>query len=303
MFRHYLRFLDEFMPRFFMFENVPGMLSLGGGKIFENIVGEFRMRGYRTSVRILLAAHYGVPQVRWRMILLGSRTGAPPRHPEPTHYYDCRPNFKGGATIAQRLVPLDEFRLKSAVNLRDAISDLPPLEAGEGEEVSGYGGRRARSAYAREMRKGAANLFNHTANAISKTNLERLKHIPPGGAWTHIPFDLLPEGMKRARRSDHTKRYGRPSWNELSGTVMTKCDPHWGAVFHPDQARTFTVRECARFQSFPDRYRFLGPRVSQFEQVGNAVPVLLAKAVAETLREHLAQSGEKNTEKSPTTRG
>jgi len=187
-------------------------------------------------------------------------------------------------------VPLDEFRLPPATTIRDAIADLPPVGAGQGEEAASYGGRRATSPFARAMRKGARKLFNHTANALSPINLERLAHIPPGGAWTSIPFDLLPAGMKRARRSDHTKRYGRPAWDELSGTVMTKCDPHWGAVFHPEQPRTFTVRECARFQSFPDTYRFLGPRVSQFEQVGNAVPVLMARAIAEELRKYLEES-------------
>ena len=98
--------------------------------------------------------------------------------------------------------------------------------------------------------------------------------------------------MKKARTSDHTMRYGRLSWNSLAGTIMTKCDPHWGAVFHPDQERTFTVRETARIQSFPDTYRFLGPRAAQYEQVGNAVPVLMAKAIANALREHLAKSTE-----------
>ena len=129
-------------------------------------------------------------------------------------------------------------------------------------------------------------LLNHTANAISGVNLERLAHIPAGGSWVDIPFELLPSGMKRAKRGDHTKRYGRLTWDSLAGTVMTKCDPHWGAVFHPAQPRTYSVRETARIQSFPDRYRFLGPRVSQYEQIGNAVPVLMARAIAQTLREY-----------------
>ncbi|CAN5279125.1 DNA cytosine methyltransferase [soil metagenome] len=285
MFKHYLRFVDEFAPSVFLFENVPGMLSLDGGKVFGTIIDEFQRRGYRTSAQILLAAHYGVPQTRWRTIILGSRTGEAPPHPEPTHFYESRPNFKGGSTIAKRLVPLDEFRLLPAVTLRDAISDLPPVLRGEGTEVASYPRKRPSSAFAKSMREGATDLFNHTANAITGVNLERLKHIPSGGAWTSIPFDLLPEGMKKARRSDHTKRYGRPGWNELSGTVLTKCDPHWGAVFHPDQDRTFTVRECARFQSFPDRYCFHGPRVSQYAQVGNAVPVLMARAIAQCIKE------------------
>lgn len=287
LFKHYLRFVDEFAPKTFLFENVPGMLSLGGGGIFDTIISQMRERGYRVSARILLAAHYGVPQVRWRMIILGSRLEEAPKHPEPTHYYDCRPNFKGGATIATRLVPLDQLRLKPAVTLADAISDLPHVEAGGGAEAMTYS-KTANSGYGKLMCNGSKVLHNHTANRLSKINFDRLAHIPPGSAWTSIPHDLLPAGMKKARTSDHTMRYGRLSWESLAGTMMTKCDPHWGAVFHPQQERTFTVRETARIQSFPDTYRFLGPRAAQYEQVGNAVPVLMAKAIAVSLGEHLA---------------
>lgn len=289
LFKHYLRFVDEFAPKLFMFENVPGMLSLGGGKIFDTIISQMQERGYRTSARILLSAHYGVPQVRWRMIILGSRLDEAPIHPEPTHYYTCRPNFKGGSSIATRLVPLDTLRLRPAVTLADAIADLPPIEPGGGEELSSYGTAPVKSEYSKMMRSGSKNLLNHTANRLSKINLERLSHIHPGTAWTSIPHKLLPAGMKKARTSDHTMRYGRLSWNALAGTMMTKCDPHWGAVFHPEQKRTFTVREAARIQSFPDRYRFLGPRVAQYEQVGNAVPVLMAKAIAESLISYLSE--------------
>jgi DNA (cytosine-5)-methyltransferase 1 len=118
-----------------------------------------------------------------------------------------------------------------------------------------------------------------------------MKYVRPGGSWRDIPHELLPRGMQRARRSDHTKRYGRLHPDGLSSTVMTKCDPHWGTVILPDQNRTLTVREAARFQSFPDAYRFLGPRVSQYEQVGNAVPVLMARAIAGRIQEHLLQAG------------
>lgn len=295
LFKHYLRFVDEFAPKLFLFENVPGMLSLGGGKLFDTIITQMHERGYRTSAKILLAAHYGVPQVRWRMIILGSRIGEPPPHPEPTHFYTCRPNFKGGATIATRLVPLDQYRLKPAVTLSDAIADLPQVEAGAGDEVTDFDPDKSRSTYAQSIRNGARKLFNHTANCLSRINLERLQHIRAGEAWTAIPRDLLPAGMKKARTSDHTKRYGRLPWTALAGTMMTKCDPHWGAVFHPEQPRTFTVREAARIQSFPDSYRFLGPRVAQYEQVGNAVPVLMAKAIAESMITALKEPAEKTS--------
>ena len=284
LFKHYLRFIDEFAPRMFLFENVPGMLSLGGGKIFDTVIRQFDSRGYDTSARILLAAHYGVPQVRWRMIILGSRVGEAPRHPDPTHFHMARPNFSGGRTLANRLLPLDEIHLKPAVNLRDAIGDLPSLKPGGGTEEARYDRRKKLSEFALRLRGDNDILYNHTTNAISKINLERLTHIPSGGSWNDIPFELLPSGMQKAKKGDHTKRYGRLTWESLAGTVMTKCDPHWGAVFHPDQARTYSVRETARFQSFPDAYRFLGPRVSQYEQIGNAVPVLMAKAIADSMR-------------------
>jgi len=290
LFKHYLRFIDEFAPKLLMFENVPGMLSLGGGKIFDTVIRQMQERGYRVSAKILLSAHYGVPQVRWRMIILGSRIGEAPKHPEPTHFYIGRPNFKGGSTIATRLVPLDQLRLSPPVTLHDAIADLPPVDAGCGEEVGAYFENGIQSDFAAAMRAGSTALYNHTANRLSNINLKRLEYIKAGQAWTAIPRDLLPAGMKKARASDHTMRYGRLQWSSLAGTMMTKCDPHWGAVFHPDQPRTFTVREAARIQSFPDSYRFLGPRVAQYEQVGNAVPVLMAKAVAESLSEYLSET-------------
>jgi DNA (cytosine-5)-methyltransferase 1 len=137
------------------------------------------------------------------------------------------------------------------------------------------------------MREGSTSVLNHYAARLAPVNLKRLQHIPPGGSWRDIPFDLLPAGMQKARRSDHTKRYGRLRSDGMASTVMTKCDPHWGPVFLPDQDRALTVREAARIQSFPDRYRFLGSRVAQYEQVGNAVPVYLARAIAGALQDQL----------------
>ena len=113
--------------------------------------------------------------------------------------------------------------------------------------------------------------------------MQRLNYIQQGGNWTDIPDELLPKGMRKARKSDHTKRYGRPMWDGLSSTILTKCDPHWGAFFHPDQNRAFTVREAARIQSFPDHYVFTGSQAEQYALVGNAVPPLLALAVGTSL--------------------
>ncbi len=285
LFRHYERFVEAFQPKTFLFENVPGLLSIGDGKVFRQIMTIFSDLGYHVSAKILFAAHYGVPQERWRLILLGSRLG-PLTHPLPTHYASGRANFRGGNSMTFQLNEADRERLLPGVTVGDAIGDLPRLAMGEGAEVMGYT-TDAHSLYAQAMRNDLGLTFNHYAAKLSRQNIERMKHVKPGGAWRDIPHELLPKGMQRARKSDHTKRYGRLRNDGLSGTVLTKCDPHWSTVFLPDQERTLTVREAARFQSFSDSYKFLGSRVSQYVQVGNAVPVLMAKAIAEQLKSHL----------------
>jgi DNA (cytosine-5)-methyltransferase 1 len=289
LFKDYVRFLEEFEPKAFLFENVPGLLSLADGKVFHQILHEFEGHGYQVTPKILFAAHYGVPQERWRLILIGSRSSliAPP---EPTHYATGRANFRSGGTLTFQLRPTDRDRLLPAVTVGEAIGDLPRLEIGEGAETVGYT-VPPHSDYAREMRNPAGVTYNHFGAKLSKQNIERMKHVKPGGSWRDIPFQLLPKGMQRARKSDHTKRYGRLRNDGLAGTVMTKCDPHWGTVFLPDQERSLTVREAARFQSFPDVYRFIGPRVSQYEQVGNAVPVFMARAIAIQIREYFEEVG------------
>lgn len=143
--------------------------------------------------------------------------------------------------------------------------------------------------YQQLMRVGSGGVYNHESPRLSETNLKRMKYIKPGGNWTDIPNDLLPKGMQKARKSDHTMRYGRVRPDGLASTILTKCDPHWGAYFHYSQDRSFTVREAARIQSFPDHYVFYGNTSEQFAQVGNAVPPLLAKAIGLSLINILKQ--------------
>ena len=297
LFKHYARFVEEFSPKSFVFENVPGLLSMGDGVIFKQILQVFNDLGYHLSVKFLFGPHYGIPQERWRLILLGSRFGQI-EHPAPSHFAKGRANFRGGASLTFGLDAGDAKRLLPAVTVGDAIRDLPRLNMGEGAEEVGYTGEPA-SRYALRLRNPEGVTFNHVAPKLSRQNIERMQHVPPGGSWRDIPHHLLPRGMQQARKSDHTKRYGRLSFDGMSGTVLTKCDPHWGTVFLPDQDRTLSVREAARLQSFPDQYRFLGSRVSQYVQVGNAVPVLMAKAIAHATRAHLEASAYSVREAAP----
>ncbi len=286
LFKHYLKFVDEFRPKTLVFENVTGMLSLDKGRVFQQVINELDGRGYFCEVKILFAPHYGVPQERWRLIILGSRVGLGISHPVPRHYLKRRANFSGGRTLIFPLSESHQAKLLPPVTVRDAIYDLPsPPRLTEG--AIKLPRKSKLSDFAVAMRGKEFEVHNHVKPKLSSINLERLKHIKPGGSWRDIPFDLLPKGMQKARRSDHTKRYGRLHPDGLASTIMTKCDPHWGPVFHPLEDRTLTVREAARFQSFPDRYVFLGSKVSQYMQVGNAVPPLMAKAICESIREHI----------------
>lgn len=270
LFREYLRIVEGLQPRFVVIENVTGIFSVAGGHAVDQIKAGLRDLGYSVDVQTLKAEQYGVPQERRRVFFIASREGADIRFPLPTHGFGLGPVF-GGTN-------------EPLVTVRDAIGDLPALSVGEGTELAPYTAPPY-SAFQYEMRRNSGQVWNHVAPNLQAINLERMKHIPQGGSWRDIPTDLLPTGMKAAKRSDHTKRYGRLHPDGLASTILTKCDIHWGAYIHPDQDRSITVREAARFQTFPDRFRFLGPRVEQYRQVGNAVPPLLARAVAQAILE------------------
>lgn len=284
LFRDYLRFVDEFFPHAVLIENVPGLVSFSGGSTLEAILTALDELGYQAGVRILYAPHYGVPQTRWRTIIIGTRAGVLPgdAFPAPEYRAPGRVNFTS-RFLGASLVQSASVGARPHVTVREALSDLPALRVGGAHPHKGPYVEAAKNPYQAVLRDGSPGVMNHEAPRLSSQNLERLRHIPPGGNWTDIPHDLLPLGMQRARRSDHTKRYGRLEPEGLSSTVLTKCDPHWGAYFHYEQDRSLTVREAARLQSFPDRFEFLGPRVAQFEQVGNAVPPLLGRAIGSSI--------------------
>lgn len=286
LFKEYLRFVDAFAPKAVLIENVPGLVSFEDGETLHAILNALAELGYGADVRILGAPYYGVPQMRWRTIVLGVRGRTLPStaYPEPIYHAPIHANFTStfdGASIIKE--PSPEANAKFTT-VQEAISDLPILKSGEkGAEVKEYRCDPT-CEYQQRARIGTVGVYNHEAPRLSAINLKRLEYIKPGGNWTDIPDDLLPKGMQRARKSDHTKRYGRVTPDGLASTILTKCDPHWGAFFHYDQNRSFTVREAARLQSFPDHFVFTGNTAEQFAQVGNAVPPLLAQAVGLSLK-------------------
>ncbi|MDR1892818.1 MAG: DNA cytosine methyltransferase [Oscillospiraceae bacterium] len=291
LFKEYLRFVDAFAPRAVLIENVPGLVSFEDGATLHAILDALAELGYGADVRILGAAYYGVPQMRWRTVILGLRGKNLPQtaFPEPVHHAPIRPNFT--ATFdGQSLVKFPTAETHSKfVTVKEALDDLPPLRNGEqGQPIKEYACDPACD-YQKRSRVGSVGVINHEAPRLSSVNIERLRYIAPGGNWTDIPDELLPKGMQRARKSDHTKRYGRVAPDGLASTILTKCDPHWGSYFHYSQDRSFTVREAARIQSFPDHFVFTGTQAQQFAQVGNAVPPLLAKAVGLAIKSMLEE--------------
>lgn len=283
LFKEYLRIVNEIRPKAVIIENVPGIISLGKGTIVEQIYEILNGMGYKVDHKILFAGHYGVPQMRFRTVFIAIRDRREAIvFPEPEYYATAVANFGGSKTLCYNLTPMDELLLKSRTTVWDAIGDLPEIVGGAGDGVYEYP-QSPETEFQRYVRKNSKKITSHFCAKLSAINIERLKYIPQGGSWRDIPFELLPEGLKRARRSDHTKRYGRLNPNDLCSTIMTKCDPHWGSFFHPTQARVLSVREAARIQSFPDEYVFTGNMTQQYEQVGNAVPPLLGKAVGEAI--------------------
>lgn len=283
LFKEFLRIASILKPKAILIENVPGIVSLGKGTVVSAIYAHLESMGYSVDHRILFAGHYGIPQMRFRTIFIALRNGKKVVFPKPTHNATAVANFFGARELCLKISEAEAIGLKDKTTVWDALSDLPELSLGQLIDDADYT-KPPQSEYQKILRRGSHKIFNHGCARLGKVNLERLQHIPQGGSWRDIPFDLLPAGLKRARRSDHTKRYGRLHPDEMCSTVLTKCDPHWGSFFHPTQDRAISVREAARIQSFPDNYVFMGNLTEQFEQVGNAVPPLLAKIVGETIQ-------------------
>ncbi len=283
LFEHYLKIVAALLPKTLVMENVPGLLSIDGGSVVDEITRSLKDLGYNgPAVKVLSAEEYGTPQVRRRAFIVASRIGPSEELiPAPTHW---SPRFSHIGYPKTR----PTGARKQPVTVWQAIGDLPALEGHSGTQEMPRNKSRATSEYQREARAGARVIFNHVGHRLTEVNLARVVHVPQGGNWRDVPRDLLPAGMRRAKLTDHTKRYGRLHKEGFASTILTKCDPHWGAYIHPTENRTITVREAARLQGFPDTFRFAGNSIgNQYMQVGNAVPVQLARAIGASVRRHL----------------
>lgn len=272
MFFHFVRILRELNPEWFVMENVPGLMHRHNRNLATDIYEEFEGLGYRCGGEVLCAAEYGVPQLRYRFVLIGNRINQPVLFPNPTHQSISGNNDLFGQKDTR----------PSWITIREAISDLPAIPNGAGTEECDYPAvQRSLSAFQMLMRKNSKRLLNHVAHKTPQHNIDLIMHIPQGKAWKAIPEELRPSRFKRVALKDHTTTYGRLSWEMPARTITTYFNNITAGQFtHPVQHRGISVREGARIQSFPDKYKFYGPLAKQYRQVGNAVPCLLGNHIA-----------------------
>lgn len=323
LFLEYIKLVAETKPAFVVIENVCGFLSKKdehGSSYYSQIISGLGALGYRFDVEgsqdnhlILNAADYGVPQIRHRVFIIGNRLGLTIRRPVQTH---CNPNVPP-CTETDRLYPW--------VTLRDAIGDLPSLEAhytktgltsaeweryqalnrsrycGEDEQPYAPGflahlnslGAAGREFLTSVAGDGTGVLRYHVARAHQVTDIQLFAAMPQGSTSKDI-FEGDPSlfPLRKLIKYDmgsFKDKYRRQRWNQPGTTVFAHLERDGNRFIHPSQPRTLTVRECARLQSFPDTYLFAGTMKSRFRQIGNAVPPLLARAVAESIYEALCR--------------
>lgn len=260
LYRYYLAFLKKLSPKIFLFENVPGLLTLEKGAIYERILSDFKSLGYNISSIVLDASHYKVLQGRKRVIIIGSK--------------DCaihlpRKNFKNNFKVA------------------DILSDLSPLIPGA--QNSRYIGRPTTYLRQTKIRTNERFVTLHEARSHNERDLEIYKLVVR--AWNsgkkRMRYCELPTNLKTHRNeSSFSDRFKVVAQDlPISHTMMAHIAKDGHYYIHPDieQNRSLSVREAARVQSFPDNYFFEGPRTAKFTQIGNAVPPLVSKSIAQEL--------------------
>jgi|GEM_PF-206818 len=247
----FIRLVKELRPRWFLMENVPGLTHANNRELLATIFREFEsIEGYEVAGDVLLAADHDVPQLRYRLFIIGTNTGAPIRFPTPKDAVKYQ-----YPTVRKAIFDLTDVEPNDYCHTRiegcDGLSRTPP---------------------------------NHYCRSITSVNKTRMKSIRPGEDWRFMPIKLLPEGYFGTRASDQKGAYGRLLWDWPAYTITNSCLNLTAGVFtHPIHHRVLSVREAARIQSFEDHHVFYGSLESQYRQVGNAVPPKLARAVAEAI--------------------
>lgn len=267
LFEHFVRLVNEIRPRMFLMENVRGMLTYNKGAFRRQIEAAFEEIGYRTNFAQVVAADYGVPQLRHRILFIGTREDdLKLTFPSPTHG-----DVKEG--------------LRPYVTVEDAIGDLPAIGKDYTRQHRPYG-KSPQGPYQVYCRTSApTEVSMHVGRPLSDQAASVAKFIGQGEGLRAVPVERLPQRFRRMRkisngelRRDCTTLYHRLSPDRPSYTITCNYkNVASGPFLHPVEDRSISHREAARFMSFPDKYEFVGVAIPR--QIGNAVPPLLAKAI------------------------
>ncbi len=260
LYQLYCRVLKKYQPEMFVFENVPGLLTANGGKYYFNMKKEFKRFGYEIHDKILNACDFGVLQNRLRVILIGWKKGTGHKFPE----------FEV---------------INSQYKVCDVFGDLPILQAGETNNTY-IGERFSEYLVEAEIRTTDDILTWHVARPHNERDREIYRLVIE--AWNHnktrLKYPDLPEELKTHKNTTAFLDRFKVVASDISAchTVMAHLAKDGHYFIHPDvrQARSVTVREAARLQSFPDNYYFESSRTAAYTQIGNAVPPLMAKGLA-----------------------
>lgn len=301
LYRHYLEILESLQPYFFIYENVPGLFTAkaNGKEIFVRLLNDFSSLNPPYEITpplepvfeepysyILNSADFHIPQIRKRLILIGYRKSLEHKNPE----------IKNIFRRLQKLAHKNSRRERFTVE--DAIGDLPHLKPGDGNDgwFGHYNCNTNLCHYQARMRRDSPGILNHRARTHMESDLERYRFFIEyyrNGRGVATLNDLIrerPDLIPNHRHLDgFLDRFRVQWWDSPSSTITAHICKDGHYYIHPDidQCRSFTVREAARCQSFPDNFKFEGPRTEQFRQVGNAVPPLLAEVIGRHIHKEL----------------
>lgn len=282
LFLEYCRILDILQPKIFILENVTGMLSMLSGRLFQKMQLQFEKIGYQTKYQVLNALDYGVPQIRQRVILVGtkiqrndlkksldnnqsnSQNASHFEFPQPTH--------------GNKYCTKDFANLQPIVTLQDTLSDMPILQSGQTNNIYST---PPQNEFQKFVRQNCTQLTENTAPKNGNHLIKIMQNLPDGGNKNDLPLDIRP-------KSGYGNTYAKLWWQRPVPTITRNfaCVSSSRCI-HPRDSRALTTREGARLQSFPDSYQFYGSKSKKNLQIGNAVPPLLSIAIANSVQQYL----------------